>query len=122
MYKEAFLWGLFVLKIGLSIQALRLNIANSFLQRAVNKDEITREVLILVYFDDVSHFDLLPSLLFELEDIGLSWLIFADIAHFNFPIVFFIVLPMPLNILVDIFDHGEAHDKGQRHHKVGHSS
>lgn len=50
--------GLFVLQIRFSIQTLGLHIGDTFLEGAIDQNEVAGEKLILVYFDDITDLNL----------------------------------------------------------------
>lgn len=55
-----------MLQVCFTIQILGLNIANSFGRRAVEQEQVTWEVLVLINLDDLSNPDLLPPFGHEL--------------------------------------------------------
>ena len=106
---DASLRSLLVLKICLSIEVFGLDVANTLWRRAIKQDEVTREVLILLDFDDLADLDLTPSPSHEPLDNAFG---FSDCsAYHGSSVVFVIIRYVPLKVFVDIFNHGETHDK-----------
>ena len=56
---------LLLLQVGLSVQVLRLNVADSLRQRALNENEVCGEELILVHFNDAADLELETASLTE---------------------------------------------------------
>jgi len=67
-----------VLQICLSIQVLGLDEADVFGRRRAQQEQVCWEKLILVYFDNLASFDLLPS------DLRYDWLLNELLFYFLF--------------------------------------
>lgn len=107
---------LFVLQIRFSVQILGFYVANSLGKRTADEEEVTREVFVVIDFDDLTDLQLAPSFGVELPVARLLFLKFF--ASLNPPIVFIVVGNVPLNIFVDVFDHGQPYHKAERDKQV----
>jgi len=107
--------GLLGLKVGLTVEALRLNVADTLVQVRVNEDQVAWEVLVSLYFDEAAHFDL--------SSLTLGKSVLAECRIVSRAIVLFLITQVARAILNNVFDHTHAHHKQQRrkgNHRVRH--
>lgn len=98
--------GLLGFQIGLSVQILRLNIADSFWIAGLKKHKVARNKLILLNLDNFSDSNILPVLL--LESLAL------EVILESFSPILFVIIFVSLAVFERIFDHGYQNDYGQR--------
>ena len=94
---------LLLLKVGLAVEILRLNVTDTFWQSAVQEDKIGRERLILIYLYNAAYLKLkaLRHLAVK-RSTGIS---LTDL------IILRLVLLGPLAILKEVLGHRDSHDE-----------
>ena len=99
---EIFL-SIFDLKVSFSIKIFSLNVAASLFVTRVEQEQVSRNVLIALNLQNVSHMKLLPLLLDKLTILKALYLL----------LVFLCITLMPFIVFVGILDHGYADDDYQ---------
>lgn len=95
-----------MLQIGLSIQILGFQIANSLIIRRAEQDDVSRKILVLEDFDNIPYFKIFPCFLLKC--------ICLFIGNKYLVIVLFRVTNFSFIVFKCIFYHANEYDKTKR--------